>query len=144
MAVGRQLRLEVGPETTTSVLFDKHSYSRPAGLEGLVELVNKTVRHFFSPNTSSMFHRDSLCCNSNETELCVSSGGDKTWPPVTLGETSDSLRLGFLIYTVEIRVIVFMTWSHGFPEVIKSFTRDPNVTGHTAAMIIYRSSQNAE
>lgn len=63
---------------------------------------------------------------------------------MTLGETSDSLRLGFLIYTVEIRVIVFMTWSHGFPEVIKSFTRDPNVTGHTAAMIIYRSSQNAE
>lgn len=63
---------------------------------------------------------------------------------MTLGETSDSLRLGFLIYTVEIRVIVFMTWSHGFPEVIKSFTRGPNVTGHTAAMIIYRSSQNAE
>lgn len=63
---------------------------------------------------------------------------------MTLGETSDSLRLGFFIYTVEIRVIVFMTWSHGFPEVIKSFTRDPNVTGHTAAMIIYRSSQNAE
>lgn len=63
---------------------------------------------------------------------------------MTLGETSDSLRLGFFIYTVEIRVIVFMTWSHGFPEVIKIFTRDPNVTGHTAAMIIYRSSQNAE
>ena len=63
---------------------------------------------------------------------------------MTLGETSDSLRLGFLIYTVEIRVIVFMTRSHGFPEVIKSFTRDPNVTVHTAATIIYMSSHNAE
>lgn len=83
MGVGRQLRLEVGPETTTSVLFDKHPIvtpGRPAGLEGLVELVNKRVRHFFSPNTSSVFHRDSLCCNSKETELCVSSGGTRPGP----------------------------------------------------------------
>lgn len=41
---------------------------------------------------------------------------------------------------VEISIIVFMTRSHGLPEVIKSFTWDPNVTAHTAAMIIYRSS----
>ena len=100
VGVGKGLSLEVGPETVTSVPFDKHYRVTLGWSEALVsyELVNKKgVRHFFSPNTSSMFHRDSFYCNSKETELCISSGGE-TSLLVTLGKTSDSLRLGFPIY----------------------------------------------
>lgn len=100
VGVGKGLRLEVGPETITSVPFDKHYTVTLGWSEALVsyELVNKKgVRHFLSPNTSSMCHRDSFYCNIKETELCVSSA-DKTSLLVTLGKTFDSLRLRFLIY----------------------------------------------
>lgn len=104
----------MGLETTTQFCSTNIVTPGRQGWAGLVELVNKTVRHFFSPNTSSMFHRDSLCCNSKETELPCWALGDKTWPPVTLGETPDSLSASVSHLHGEIRVIVFMTWSHGF------------------------------